>query len=280
MSKTPPQQHPEELSSKGNQLHQPVLLEVTLSYLSPREGDTYLDLTAGYGGHADAVAGLLGQKASMTLVDQDAMAIRSLGRFKADGAKVIHSDFLSVAKALTSEGKRFDMILADLGVSSPQLDNADRGFSFSHDGPLDMRMDQRSELTASDIVNHYPVAKLADLIYAFGEEPKSVRIAQAISLNRPFSTTAQLAAVINAAVKVRSRRQKIHPATRTFQALRIALNQELTQIEELLPLIPNLLNSGGRIVIISFHSLEDRLVKRFLAENASAGYEAELRLLN
>lgn len=280
MSKTPPQQQ----NSSGqapveNKLHQPVLLDSVLSYLTPTPGETYLDLTAGYGGHAEAVMKLTEDAASMTLVDRDAKAIKALHRFEAIGARLLHSDFLSAAKLLISEGKRFDMILADLGVSSPQLDSADRGFSFKNDGPLDMRMDQRLELTAEDIVNTYQEAQLAELIRQFGEEPKYKRIAQAIVAGRPHHLTASLATII-AGVIPRSRRQKIHPATRTFQALRIALNQELTQVENLLPLLPKLLNTGGRVVIISFHSLEDRLVKRYFAKEAASGYEAELKLLN
>lgn len=291
MRKPPQHGHPEKDPFAGNRhgsssdhhseeprtLHIPVLLDATLQQLAPKSGETYLDLTAGYGGHARQVAEMIGRKASMTLVDRDTMAIRSLEDLKESGARVIHSDFLSAAKQLIEQGEQFDMVLADLGVSSPQLDLAERGFSFRTSGPLDMRMDQRQALTAEVLVNEYPESELAEIIRVYGEEPQSKRIARAIRLARPLRTTSELAAAI--AGTIRSRRQRIHPATRTFQALRIALNQELTQVQELLPLLPQLLRPGGRVAIISFHSLEDRLVKRYFADQAASGYEAELQIL-
>lgn len=264
-------------SEESRQLHIPVLREAALQQLAPKKGETYLDLTAGYGGHARAIAEMIGRKASMTLVDRDAMAIRTLDDLKESGARIIHSDFLSAAKSLVEQGEQFDIILADLGVSSPQLDMAERGFSFRSPGPLDMRMDQKQSLTAEIIVNGYPESQLAQIIRDYGEEPRSKRIAHAIVMGRPLRTTSELADVIAGALG--SRRQKIHPATRTFQALRIALNQELAQVQGLLPLLPQLLRPGGRVAIISFHSLEDRLVKRYFADQAASGYEAELQIL-
>lgn len=264
-------------TSRQFQLHTPVLLEAVLSYLCPIKGATYLDLTAGYGGHARAVIERLGNDASLaTLVDQDAMAERELAPLIKAGARFMHSDFVSAAIQLVTEGQHYDMILADLGVSSPQLDRAERGFSFMKKGPLDMRMDQRMAVTAADIVNQYPEAKLREIIRLYGEEPRARTIAAAIISHRPFTTTEQLAQVI---AEVVPRRGKIHPATRTFQALRIELNQEIDQIKRLLPLLPRLLSPGGRVAIISFHSLEDREVKRYFSEQAKSGYEAELELL-
>jgi 16S rRNA (cytosine1402-N4)-methyltransferase len=154
-----------------------------------------------------------------------------------------------------------DMVLLDLGVSSPQLDTGERGFSFSSEGPLDMRMDQSTGRTAADIVNTMPERELADLIYRYGEDRKSRRIARAIVAQRPFTTTTQLAEAVAGAI---GHHEDIHPATRTFQALRLAINDELGQLESTLPILVDLLNPGGRLVVISFHSLEDRIVKTFL----------------
>ena len=191
----------------------------------------------------------------------------------------MHTDFASAAERLASDGERYDVIVVDLGVSSPQLDHDARGFSFMQAGPLDMRMDQRQAMTAEQIVNHMAEAELARLIVRYGEEPpaKARRYAAAICAARPLSNTGELASVIEHAT--RGKRGKTHPATRTFQAVRIAVNDELTQVEQTLQLVPALLRTGGRVGVISFHSLEDRLVKRFFAEQRQAGYEAELRIL-
>jgi 16S rRNA (cytosine1402-N4)-methyltransferase len=188
----------------------------------------------------------------------------------------VHSDFLTAATQLKEEGKAFDLILIDLGVSSPQLDQGERGFSFTHNGPLDMRMDRRQTTSAADIVNTARVDELTRIIHEYGEEPygKSLSLAKAIIAGRPFETTGELAELI--AAQHRGRWQKTHPATRTFQALRIAVNDELGQIEKVLPLLVPLLRKGGRVGVISFHSLEDRLVKRYFKDQFIAGYEAEL----
>lgn len=261
------------------QLHVPVLLAATLDALHPIQAESYLDLTAGYGGHADAIVGRTANPTGATLVDRDDFAISQLSRFSEKGARLLHTDFVTAAQQLIDEGKRFNIILADLGVSSPQLDKSERGFSFSRSGPLDMRMDRSQDITAETVVNTYSAKELARIITTYGEEPyrQAQRIAQAIIAARPFTTTAQLADAVASAF--RGPRKKIHPATRTFQAIRIEVNAELSQVETLLPLLPKLLNKNGRVGVISFHSLEDRLVKRYFAEQQASGYEAELQVL-
>ena len=259
--------------------HVPVLLGAILQYLAPEPGESYLDLTAGYGGHARAVLERTRAPGQMTLVDRDANAIAALEVLKRQGAQLIHEDYLQATRLLNDSARRFDMILADLGASSPHFDRSDRGFSFGLDGPLDMRMDQRQELTAATLVNNSSVAELKRIIASYGEEPQAGRIADAIVTQRPFDSTAQLATVIAAAVPKHFAHKKIHPATKTFQALRIAVNDELGQLEASLPLWFRLLAPGGRLAVISFHSLEDRLVKRAFAEAAGERYDAELQLL-
>ena len=272
-------EHPPQLESSSDEpVHVPVLLDTVLEYLQPSLNDRYLDLTAGYGGHARAVLETTQNFSGATLVDRDDFAVQSVQDLVRQGATMLETDFVSAARQLVGEGKTFDMILADLGVSSPQLDNQARGFSFQSDGPLDMRMDQRQERTAAMIANGYSRDQLARIIATYGEEPRSraVKIADAIIAARPLRTTAELAQVVKKMSRPGSKR---HPATRTFQALRIEVNQELQLVSELLPLLPRLLNKEGRIAIISFHSLEDRLVKQYFKEQDEAGYEAELRLL-
>lgn len=258
--------------------HIPVLLQATLTALSPQKGDSYLDLTAGFGGHAKEVIAKIGDASLATLVDRDNMAIAALQPLQQAGARVLKTDYASAAVQLHQAGERFDTILLDIGVSSPQIDNPGRGFSFMQDGPLDMRMDQSARLTASTFVNNAGKDELMQLLREYGEEPLAPRIAQAIIYARPINTTAQLADVV--AKVYRGRRGKTHPATRTFQALRIAVNDELGQLKKTLPLLPDLLKPGGRVAVISFHSLEDRLVKQFFLEQARAGYEATLQLVN
>jgi 16S rRNA (cytosine1402-N4)-methyltransferase len=260
------------------QLHVPVLLDMVLDQLHPIQGESYLDLTAGYGGHASQVLSKTANYADSVLVDRDENAIKHLQPFAKKGVTLIHTDFATAAKQLVEQGRKFDMILVDLGVSSPQLDRAERGFSFTNNGPLDMRMDPSQEVSAETLVNTLSEKELARIITTYGEErPKlAVRIAKAIVTNRPFSTTGELAELIKQ--NYVGKWQKIHPATRTFQAIRIAVNQELQQIETLLPLLPQLLQTNGRVAIISFHSLEDRLVKQYFSEQKHAGYEAELEI--
>lgn len=256
--------------------HIPVLLDEVLQALAPQEGDSYLDVTAGYGGHAKAVAEQTHNMTGMCLVDRDPAAIAALQPMAEQGAQLIQTDFLSASQQLLQAETRFDMILADLGVSSPHLDNASRGFTFKEDGPIDMRMDTTQTLTAADIVNSADEAELADILWRLGEEPKSRQIARMIVQNRPFTSTAELAALV---AKAWPGHSKVHPATRTFQALRIVTNRELELLEQALPLWIDLLKPGGRLVIISFHSLEDRIVKRTLNEYAE-GYEAVVDLIN
>lgn len=261
------------------QLHVPVLLDATLETLQPIKGENYLDLTAGYGGHARRILEKTENYADSVLVDRDSFAIAKLGEFTDRGVRLLHTDFVSAAKALVEEGKQFSIILVDLGVSSPQLDKSERGFSFTKNGPLDMRMDVRQEVSAQTLVNSASKDELERIIKTYGEEPTGFarRIALAIVKNRPLTTTEELAELIKQAHV--GKWQKIHPATRTFQALRIAVNEELRQVEELLPLIPRLLKPSGRIGIISFHSLEDRLIKQYFNEEKNAGYEATLEIL-
>lgn len=257
--------------------HNPVLLSEVLTLLDPKKGEKYLDLTAGYGGHAEAVLDRTLSPERATLVDRDKNAITQLeAKFESKQVQLIHKDFLSAAQELKADNKQFDMILADLGVSSPHLDNASRGFSIKLEGPLDMRMDERQEVTAYDIVNSYEEAELTDIIRRFGEEPRAKKIARLIVENRPIATTHELAAIVAQAWPGYS---KVHPATRTFQALRVAVNEELDLLERALPIWIDLLAPGGRIAIISFHSLEDRIVKRKFADVSGNRYDATLRLL-
>lgn len=260
-------------------LHVPVLLDATLDTLKPTQGEKYLDLTAGYGGHARRILEKTDNFTDSVLVDRDDYAIGRLSEFQQKGVSLLHTDFVSAARQLIKEGKQFDIVLADLGVSSPQLDQAERGFSFTHDGPLDMRMDRTQDVSAYTIVNTAPADELARIIVTYGEEPYGFakQIAQAIVEHRPLETTKELADLVKDTY--RGKWKKTHPATRTFQALRIAVNQELRQVEELMPLLPQLLTVGGRVGVISFHSLEDRLVKQYFNEQKNAGYEAELTIL-
>jgi 16S rRNA (cytosine1402-N4)-methyltransferase len=259
--------------------HVPVLLDATIDQLKPISGENYLDLTAGYGGHARQILATTTNYEDSVLVDRDDYAISHLSEFEQKGVRLLHTDFVSAARQLCQEGKQFNLVLIDLGVSSPQLDQHERGFSFTKNGPLDMRMDRRQEVSADTLVNTATRDELVRIITTYGEEPVGFarRIAEAITTNRPIHQTEELAELVKQSY--RGKWKKIHPAPRTFQALRIAVNQELRQVEEVLPLLPKLLKQGGRVGIISFHSLEDRLVKRYFAEQASAGYEAELEIL-
>jgi 16S rRNA (cytosine1402-N4)-methyltransferase len=252
--------------------HVPVLLNPVLQYLAPKEGDSYLDLTAGYGGHARAVLAQTHAPQLATLVDRDLHAIAALELIANEGARIIQKDFFSASNELLETGQQFDMILADLGISSPHLDNPERGFAFATDGPLDMRMDQSQALTAEMMVNTYDTAELQRIIRTYGEEPHASRIAQAIVIARPITTTSQLAEVVKRAIP-RKGYSKTHPATRTFQAIRIAVNDELELLQKSLPLWFDLLAPGGRITVISFHSLEDRLVKQAFKDNAGDRYD-------
>ena len=248
--------------------HVPVLLEEALEYLKVRPGGVYVDATLGLAGHSSEIAKRLGAKGRLICFDRDPEAMAAararLEEVRAEiGSEmpevVFEPTAFSEASGLIEPGS-LDGLLADFGVSSLQLDEAHRGFSFRTDGPLDMRMDTRSGETAEQVVNQEDENELADLIYEFGEERRSRRIARAFVRARPITTTAELARVVSAAAPS-MKGDKIHPATRTFQALRIRVNDELEEIRTLLKSAPSLLKPGGRLVLISFHSLEDRLVK-------------------
>jgi len=248
-----------------------------LHFLDPRKKEKYLDLTAGYGGHAALVLERTFNAAGSVLVDRDEMAVTQLSsKFKGSGITIMHEDYVSAAQSLIRDNLMFDLVLADLGVSSPHLNTASRGFSFQQDAPLDMRMDQRQELTAEKIVNNYDKAALTQILRTYGEEPKASQIVDRIIKNRPIRSTLQLAQIVAQAWPGYS---KVHPATRTFQALRIAVNDELGLLKAALPLWVELLAPGGRLVILSFQSLEDRIVKQFFQEAAGDRYDTELRLL-
>jgi len=248
--------------------HVPVLLEESLQYLNVRPGGVIVDATLGLGGHSSAIAKRMGATGRLICFDRDPDAMsKAKARLEELAAElggempeVVYEPraFSEAAEAIKPGS--LDGLLADFGVSSLQLDEAHRGFSFRSDGPLDMRMDTRSGETAGQVVNQEDENELADLIYEFGEERRSRRIARAIVRARPIETTAELAQVISAAAPS-MKGDKIHPATRTFQALRIRVNNELGEIESLLKSAPSLLKPGGRLVLISFHSLEDRQVK-------------------
>lgn len=259
--------------------HVPVLLRDVLQYLKPEKGDKLLDVTAGYGGHAVAILGITGQIEKSVLVDRDLSAINYLKKyFLGKKITIMHDDFAHATQSLMQSNTQFDLILADLGVSSPHLDNAGRGFSFQLDGPLDMRMDNSHGLTAGDIINSASQDVLSNLLKTYGEEPRAKRIAQAIIDARPLNTTQELATVV---VNVYGKRgkYKTHPATKTFQALRIVVNDELTQLRYALPLWLDMLREGGRIVIITFHSLEDRIVKEIFQEYGGNRYDSSINIL-
>ena len=263
-------------------VHIPVLLQASLAQIKPKKGESYLDFTAGYGGHAGEFLNITKNFEDSVLVDRDENAICTLQRFKNEGVELLHMDFLSVARELVKEGRKFDIILADLGVSSPQLDIAERGFSFRKDGPLDMRMNPAQEKTAADIVNFANKSELMQILIEFGEEKRGFAeriVSKIIEVRKKqrIETTTQLADLILSVHK--GGWQKTHPATRTFQAIRIAVNNELQQVEEVLGLLPKLLNHGGRVGIITFHSLEDKLVKNYFKEDSKKGLESKFQIV-
>ena len=248
--------------------HVPVLLEECLDFLKVRRGGMYADATLGLGGHSGAIARRLGPQGTLIAFDRDPEAMAQAQQHLAEIAEELGPEMPTVRymprpfSEITEEiaPGSLDGLLADFGVSSLQLDQPHRGFSFRNEGPLDMRMDPRVGQTAEQVVNQADEEDLANLIYEFGEERRSRRIARAIVRARPISTTAELARVVSAAAPT-MKGDKIHPATRTFQALRIQVNRELGEIQSLLESAGSLLKPGGRVVLISFHSLEDRLVK-------------------
>jgi 16S rRNA (cytosine1402-N4)-methyltransferase len=251
--------------------HVPVLLKEAIDFLNVRRGGTYIDATVGLGGHSYEIAKRLGAPGHLIGLDKDPAALEKAKSVLSRSSSVVgQSDWPRITLRHQSFGEiandqrptTIDGLLADIGVSSLQLSDAARGFSFQADGPLDMRMDPQSERTAEQVVNHLDERELADVIYEFGEERRSRRIARAIVRSRPIRSTAHLADVISAAARpMNSESRRIHPATRTFQALRIFVNRELDELRALVDAAPRVLKPGGRVVVISFHSLEDRIVK-------------------
>jgi 16S rRNA (cytosine1402-N4)-methyltransferase len=255
------------------ELHEPVLLKEVVEWLRPGEGGMFVDCTVGLGGHSQAILTASPQTAVIGIDrDQDALALarKRLSIFE-NRVRLVQANFDGIVSVLDRMGvTEVRGVLADLGVSSLQLDRTDRGFSFASDAPLDMRMDQSGGSTAADLVNQLSDRELADLIFEFGEERGARKIARAIARKRerePITTTKQLADVVVRALNIPGR-WRIHPATRTFQAMRIAVNDELKGLERFIPAAISQLAQGGRVAIISFHSLEDRIVKRsFLRES-------------
>ena len=245
-------------------LHTPVLLKAVLEWLRIRPEGTYVDATAGTGGHAIEIARRLAT-GRLVAVDRDPRALEiARERLKefSDRVVFVHAEFSRIGEVAANLGlPPVDGVLADLGISTLELDDPTRGFSFRWPAPLDMRMNPDSPLTAAEIVNHWPEKELADLLYLRAEERNSRRIARAIVRARPIRDTAHLATVVAGVQKVRGR-QKLHPATKTFLALRTAVNREEEDLEQFLSWTPATLNSGGRWIILSYHSLEDRMVKR------------------
>lgn len=277
------QEAPEGAGHGGRFSHAPVLLKEAIDLLAVRRGGTYIDATLGLGGHAFEIAKRLGRQGRLIGVDKDARAQERARRrlsdppadLKEDWPEItlLHASFAEVAGLVAPESA--DGLLADLGVSSMQLEDAGRGFSFQAEGPLDMRMDPTGEVTAEQVVNHMREEELADVIYEFGEERRSRRIARAIVRARPIRSTAHLAKVISASAPT-MKSQGIHPATLTFQAIRIFVNQELDDVRALITGktagARTVLKNEGRVVIICFHSLEDRIVKDALREGAQQGW--------
>jgi len=260
-------------AGETGELHEPVLLAEVIEWLRPGEGGTFVDCTVGLGGHARAILAA-SPEANLIGIDRDLEALaqaRDRLRIFEDRVKLTHANFESIASVLNRDGiVEVRGVLADLGVSSLQFDRSERGFSFTSDAPLDMRMDRSNDLTAAQLVNELEERELADLIFERGEERGARKIARAVVRYRdrePIATTKQLADIVVRALNIPGR-WRIHPATRTFQALRIAVNDELGALERFIPAAIASLGNGGRLAIISFHSLEDRIVKRgFLRES-------------
>jgi len=251
--------------------HVPVLATELLDVLDPHPGETAIDCTFGGGGHSQAVAERLGAGGTLIAIDRDPAAERRFAELEPElepRSRFMRADFADALETLGAEGVRADVVYLDLGVSSLQLDAAERGFSYSYDAPLDMRMDPEDELSAADLVNEWPQERIATVLREYGEERHARSIAREIVRRRPLGTTAELVDAIRAAVPPAYRFGRGHPAKRSFQALRIAVNGELDSLDRALPAAWDLLRERGRLAVISFHSLEDRRVKRFLADRA------------
>jgi 16S rRNA (cytosine1402-N4)-methyltransferase len=277
-------------SSAGE--HIPVLLNEVLEGLQVKPGGLYIDATTGAAGHSKAILNASAPDGRVLCIDADPGALATARRNLADFAsrvQFVNANFSELKTVAVQNGfDRVDGILFDLGVSSLQLDSAERGFSFQHDGPLDMRLSGEGP-SAADLINSMSEQDLADIIWRYGEERQSRRIARAIVAHRPIRTTGELAQIIT---QVKSGRERIHPATRTFQALRIEVNRELEVLEAVLPMAIELLVPGGRLAVIAFHSLEDRIVKQFFRTESqecicppqvpacTCNHRASLRVLN
>jgi 16S rRNA (cytosine1402-N4)-methyltransferase len=251
--------------------HVPVLADELVDLLGPRPGDTAVDCTFGAGGHAKLVAERIGPDGLLIAIDRDPLAEEAFAELAPTlhcRTRFIRADFATGLDTLLREGIHADVVYLDLGMSSMQVDTRERGFSYAYDAPLDMRMDPRQELTAREMVNTWERRQLARVLREYGEERFADRIAGEIVRRRPLDTTFELVDAITAAIPAPARFAGGHPAKRTFQAIRIAVNRELEQVDEALPLAWEVLRTGGRMAAISFHSLEDRRVKHFLAERA------------
>jgi 16S rRNA (cytosine1402-N4)-methyltransferase len=275
--------------------HVPVLAAEVRDSLAVRPGETVLDATFGAGGHSSLLAADLHSSGKLIAVDRDPTAQtyfnRFAKRFPGVQTRLLRGDFAIVLPQLAANGVRVDAILLDLGVSSMQLDRPERGFSYSVDAPLDMRMDSSQETDASEIVNTWDERDLTNIFRRYGEERYARQIARAIVRQRPLSRTGELVDVIKSAIPAPARFGEGHPAKRVFQALRIAVNDELGSLEEALPAALELLRPGGRLAVIAFHSLEDRMVKHFLRDKERGctcppdfpvcvcGHEPELRAI-
>ncbi len=255
--------------------HVPVLLGPVLDGLNIRKDGVYVDGTFGRGGHSSAILGLLGEFGSLIAIDRDPQAIASAPKALTDDPRfeLLRSEIAELEKTMEDRGLtgNVDGLLLDLGVSSPQLDEAGRGFSFLRDGPLDMRMDPEKDISAAEWLASVEEQELRRTLKRFGEEAHAHRVARAIIAmreNTPIVRTTQLAEVVAAAVPAKTRGKRKHPATKTFQAIRIAINDELGQLEAVLEQSLRVLKKGGRLCVISFHSLEDRIVKRFMRDHS------------
>jgi 16S rRNA (cytosine1402-N4)-methyltransferase len=275
--------------------HLPVLADELVSLLAPRPGQTAVDCTFGAGGHARRVAELLGPEGRLIGIDRDPAAEVRFAEFAVQApcrTLFVGADFAVGLRALHGEGIRPEMIYMDLGMSSMQVDSWERGFSYAYDAPLDMRMDTRQRFDAATLVNEWPEARISQVLRRFGEERYAGGIAREIVRRRPLKTTSELVAAIKAGMPTAARFGGGHPAKRSFQAIRIAVNGELEALEEALPQAWEMLALGGRFGAISFHSLEDRPVKQFLAGKARGcvcppelpvcvcGHEPEAELLS
>ncbi len=253
------------------QQHEPVMIDELVQLLAPQPGELAVDCTFGGGGHARAVGERLGPEGTLVCIDRDPGVEENFNEVAAElecTTRFVHGEYSEALTELLAEGLRADIVYFDLGMSTLQLDAWERGFSYAYDAPLDMRMDPGQETSAREVVNEWPQERLAKAIKEFGEERRAGSIAREITKRRPLETTSELVTAIKAAIPPADRFGRGHPAKRTFQAIRIAVNGELDALTRGLPLAWELLGEGGRIGAIAFHSLEDRPVKRFLAERA------------